>query len=799
MGTMSTMQPRRARRALALVAAAGLLAAACSDDGGSSSTPSTAGGGTPIPDDVGIVGGTQELTVVGVEAGEPVTLQTEEGDDLLTMLADDAGQAHFAYVPTEHLTVDSRTTHTPPTADGGSLKPGSYLVALGEGDDRTVSEPIEVRAVDDVPDQAFYDEQVIEGIEVPILGPLPEGVSVEDGYGYIEARDGTMLSAMARYPDTRLYGEGPWPTIVEMEGYSASNPNGEPPGAMIARSLGFATVAVNIRGTGCSGGVFDVFNPSQQSDAYDVVEAVAAQDWVKGNKVGVIGLSYSGIMAMYTGAMNPPHLAAMAPQSVIPDPWGHQWPGGMYNAGFTKQWLDERDRQSAVGGSNWVSERVDAGIDSICEENMSLRSQNIDFEQFGKLLEARPTDEDERDLRRLAANVEVPVLLTGAFQDEQTGPLWTDLINRFDNAPIVRVAMWNGRHPDGYTPMNIMDWYEFLQLYVNEEVPKLPDIVLAGAPEQFAGNFDLEDVTLPGNRLYDEFGDDYEAALAFYESEDPIRVVLESGFGENELGEPGGTVDLRFPSWPVPGTEEVELFLAGDGTLADEAPAESSVEQYQHDPDALGLDFFADGYPLFDRLWDFDWTEYPEGRSLTYLTDPFEEDVVLAGASALKLFFGSDAPEVDVQVTISEVRPDGVEYQLQNGYLRMGHRAIDEDASEGLRVVQSLAVEDFEPLPEGEMVEATIGIAPVFAPIRAGSQLRIQIATPGRNHGTWIWEDLYEDDESPTHRVGLGGDTPSSFSITLLRGVEVPPELPPCPSLRGQACRTFAATTNEAG
>jgi predicted acyl esterase len=574
----------------------------------------------------------------------------------------------------------------------------------------------------------------------------------------------------------------------------------------IARAFGFATVAVNIRGTGCSGGAFDVFNPAQQADAYDVVEVVAAQDWVKGNRVGVVGLSYSGIMAMYTGAMNPPSLAAIAPQSVIPDPWGQQWPGGVYNAGFTKQWLDERDRQSAVGGTNWVNDRVSAGIDPICEENLALRSQNIDFEAFGRLLEYRPVDEDERELRLLAENVQVPVFISGAFQDEQTGPLWTDLITRFTNSPMVRVSMWNGRHPDGYTPMNIMEWYDFLQLYVNQEVPNLPEIVRVGAGPEFASNFDLEDVAFRTNELFEEFGDDYEAALAFYEGQDPIRVVLESGFGQNELGEPGGTVEMRFPTWPLVDTEVVEQFLTGDGTLADDAGAEGSELEYEHDPEAGQLDFFADGYPLFDRLWDFDWTEFPDGRQLSFLTEPMEDEVLLAGPSALRVWIGSEADDVDVQVTLSEVRPDGVEYWLQNGYLRIGHRAVDEDASSGLHVVHPLTAEAYATIPDGELVEATIVLPPVVAPIREGSRLRVQVATPGRNHGTWLFEDLYEDGEVPVHRVGIGGDTPSSFSYTAFRGDTLaallraagladgrfPEALPPCPSLRGQACRSDA-------
>src|SRR5690606_34772774 len=133
------------------------------------------------------------------------------------------------------------------------------------------------------------------------------------------------------------------------------------PGSMIAALLGFATVGVNMRGSGCSGGVFDVFNVAQQVDGYDAVEAIARQPWVKGNQVGMVGLSYSGITQLYTAATQPPSLAAVTPLSVLKDPWLQQWPGGVYNGGFTRNWLEERDRQSSAGGTSWVAERIEGG------------------------------------------------------------------------------------------------------------------------------------------------------------------------------------------------------------------------------------------------------------------------------------------------------------------------------------------------------------------------------------------------------------------------------------------------------
>ena len=53
--------------------------------------------------------------------------------------------------------------------------------------------------------------------------------------------------------------EGPYPTVVEYSGYDPSNPDADQPASRLAQLLGYATVGVNLRGTGCSGGAYDYF------------------------------------------------------------------------------------------------------------------------------------------------------------------------------------------------------------------------------------------------------------------------------------------------------------------------------------------------------------------------------------------------------------------------------------------------------------------------------------------------------------------------------------------------------------
>src|SRR5690606_26185957 len=173
-------------------------------------------------------------------------------------------------------------------------------------------------------------------------------------------------------------------------------------------------------------------------------------------------------------------------------------------------------------------------------------------------------------------------------------------------------------------------------------------------------------------------------------------------------------------------------------------------------------------------------------------------DTVFAGPAVADLYVASDASDVHVQVSVSEVRPDGTEYLVQNGWLDIGHRAEDRRRSDGLEVVHRFTEDAYEPLRPGRFVRARIDIPSFAHAFRAGSRLRLSIATPGRNHATWEFANP-DDGTVPTHRVARSASMPSALVLSRLEGVDVPAVEPaPCPGLRGQACRPFVPTDNMA-
>ena len=105
-----------------------------------------------------------------------------------------------------------------------------------------------------------------------------------------------------------------------------------------------------MRGTGCSGGAFDFFEPRRASTATTSIETVARQPWVLNGKPGMAGISYGGISQLFVAATRPPHLAAITPLSLIDNTQTTLYPGGVLNTGFALNWAKERVHDAKPAG-----------------------------------------------------------------------------------------------------------------------------------------------------------------------------------------------------------------------------------------------------------------------------------------------------------------------------------------------------------------------------------------------------------------------------------------------------------------
>ena len=313
-------------------------------------------------------------------------------------------------------------------------------------------------------------------LEVLSTRPAPPSTDIYDqtvppsGYGYLRTRDGTKLAYYVHPPEDVSNASpvggllpqvpsGPTPTLIEYGGYGYADPDGPESGISILGNLmGFTVVDVNMRGTGCSGGAFDFFEPLQNLDGYDVIETIARQPWVKHNKVGMMGISYGGISQLFTAQTNPPSLAAITPLSVIDATQTTLYPGGILNTGFAVEWAKDRIEDARPAGpendqgQRWAYERIQAG-DETCKENQALHGQAAPLMRKIRANDTyRPRVADPLSPVTFVDKIRAPVFLACQWQDEQTGGHCPTLASRFTRAARKWFTFTNGTHVDSLDP-----------------------------------------------------------------------------------------------------------------------------------------------------------------------------------------------------------------------------------------------------------------------------------------------------------------------------------------------------------
>jgi uncharacterized protein len=618
------------------------------------------------------------------------------------------------------------------------------------------------------------------------------------GYGYLRTRDGTKLAINVRLPA----GPPPYPTVVEYAGYGYANPaGGESSISQLLNLLGYAVVDVNMRGTGCSGGAFDFFEPLQALDGYDVIETVARQPWVLHGKVGMAGLSYGGISQLFVAARRPPSLAAIAPLSVIDATATTLYPGGILNTGFALSWAKDRVHDaraaSARGGQAWALDRIRAG-DRTCKANQALHPEAVDLlAKIERNQHYVPRVADPLAPVTFVHKISAPTFLACQWTDEQTGGHCPALASRFTGTDRKWFTFTNGTHVDSIAPATFMRWFDFLELYVARRAPRLPDGFEGLAPLVYKTVFGVEGVTLPPDPIQAEPG--FEAARAAFERQPSVRILFDNGGGAAPFA-PVPAFEQSFARFPLPGTQARSWYLGPDGTLTDAAPAASGADDFTADARARpATDFRGDTGAGPNGLWtatpSYAWAQNPPGTALSYVSSPLAADTAIVGAGALRAWIRSTARDVDLQATITEVRPDGNESFVQGGWLRASARKLDARKSTLLEPVPSLRGRDARRLPKGRFARLDVPLYYQGHVYRAGSRIRVILSAPGGDQPIWAFGEA-----RPPGRAGvtLARDTahPSRLILPVVPGSAAGTPLPPCPGLRGQPCRPYVPLAN---
>ncbi len=579
----------------------------------------------------------------------------------------------------------------------------------------------------------------------------------------VEMDDGVPIAADVYVPSrSDGDGDGLYPCVIELTPYRKESRAAE--GASYLPEKGIALIEVDARGTGGSGGEYDiVFSVREQADTVAMIDWAATQATTDGkplrddgkNKlceetVGLYGGSYSGIIQYLVASLpmrkgdtgfgrlpsGTKHLAAIAPQRAYGDlyrdivyhggmligSFGNLWSGGtssyylrppmdFYTAEGQQAWTDHVTKNDPL-----LAHYIDAPY-----EDAKYTSDDTEPSFSQKLYE------DSSALPRIK-NLRVPSLhLAGFFDAFTRGQLLTfqeahRLEQKGNRGPNFLIAgPWDhtGTHfisPDQGFREQLSDWY----LYWLEG-----ESSGASQPEWIRRGFDGRG-----------------ARVTYFQSE--------TGVVNGQSDEDGSWTTS--PSWPPRIDDVKRLYLAPGGMLSSDPPTEEEgADTYLANPTAGLAELLSrwdnaagTPHPSFDQR-----IEGPKG--LTYQTDVLSEPLKVAGPIALRLQASTvglpEGPDgqwpgatqqlppyhdTDWVVKVSDVAPDGTANLITAGYLRASHRRVDESKSlkirgEMLMPYHPHTKKSLQPPVPGEIQEYLIEVWPTAMTFKQGHRLRIDI------------------------------------------------------------------------
>ncbi|MSP83144.1 MAG: CocE/NonD family hydrolase [Alphaproteobacteria bacterium] len=427
---------------------------------------------------------------------------------------------------------------------------------------------------------------------------------------------------------------------------------------------GYASIRVDIRGTGDSEGLIDdEYTAQEQADALAVIAWLAAQPWCTG-KVGMTGISWGGFNGLQVAALRPPALAAIITIGSTDDRYATDihyyggcltkdnvdWGAVMFShisappdpeivgEGWREQWL-ARLRHLRPWVIPWMEhQRRDAywKHGSVCEGFARIQIPVYAVNGWA--------DNYAESIPRLMAGLACP-------RKGLIGPWGHSYPNFGRPGPAIgwlqEALRWWDHWLKG-RETGIMD-EPMLRVWMQESVPPRAEykertgrwVAEASWPSP---RIQWRRYALNPGRLDDAPGP--ERAL-------PIRSLLTTGLTAGELGRYG---------WG----------------------AEFPTDQREDD-----------------------------GASLVFLSDPLPERIEIMGGPVVELALASDRPQGLVAVRLNEVAPDGASTRVTYGVLNLAHRDSHEFA---------------KPMVPGQCFAVRVKLDDIAHGFAAGNRLAIAVA-----------------------------------------------------------------------
>lgn len=425
--------------------------------------------------------------------------------------------------------------------------------------------------------------------------------------------------------------DGPFPTLLIRTPYGRGFPWDYVYGAQLA-AQGFHVLIQSCRGTGGSGGVFDMYR-HERADGQATVAWLRQQDWFSG-ALGTIGTSYLGYTAWALSAGSPPELRAVVADGSV-DPHAFMYPGGAFAL-----------------------------------QNVLVGAVGTLFAHRGPAIAARAMLRLRRHQRRVAAALP----LIDAYPAALGGR--SELFERLLTNPDPASPYWNGVDLTAATaelaiPVSLVTGWDDIQL--DQTLGQYRRLCEAGA--------DVRLIVGPWNHT-SIFDKGYP--VVFPRALEEFRTRL-SGQPGCPAGEPvrvhvGGSGQWRdLPDWPPSQARSHLWYLGPDGSLGDQLPAQAGSSSFRYDP--------ADptpsvGGPVLSGTAGSVDNARLEARPdvLTFTSAPLTDALEILGPVSARLRIRASNPYHDVFARLCDVDPQGRSLNICDGLIR--HQPGDRPAGE---------------------------------------------------------------------------------------------------------------------
>ena len=488
---------------------------------------------------------------------------------------------------------------------------------------------------------------------------------VEHELVWVPLSDGTRLAARILLPEDAE--QHPVPAILEYIPYRRRDRT---------RTLddlthpyfaghGFASIRIDIRGTGDSEGVLlDEYLVQEQDDALEAIAWIASRPWCSG-QVGMIGLSWGGFSALQVAARRPPALKAIITVASTDDRYADDahhrggcllteavmW-GGLF---FTIMRLPPDPRM--VGEARWRPmwrERLEAASPEYA--GWMEHARRDAFWKHGSVCEDY-------------AEIEAAVLTVGGWADAYSNAVFR-LLEHLPGPKRGVIGPWGHMYPHIARPGPAIGFLQEALRWWN----------------QWLRGQDTGVLHEPLLRAYLEDG----GPVAGRPATRPGRWVAET-------------------SWPSPNVVEESLHLGPrvlsrspqpDGALSISSPESTGSTAGERCPGR------ARDLPRDQREDD--------GRSLIFDSEPLREPLEILGAPIATLELVSDQAQAMLAVRLCDVAPDGASSRVSYALLNLSHRDGHERP---------------EALEPGKRTRVVIRLNEAGHAFAAGNRIRLGIST----------------------------------------------------------------------